>query len=88
MQGSLPSRIFHVAFHPDEEILKETIAAYSYTVPLESGGRIVRLDRGTVAGVARESLLIGTPALAFCDCSRLTIGVRRKNQIPRGRERK
>ena len=34
MSRPLPSRIVHVVFYPDKEILHETIAAYSYTVPL------------------------------------------------------
>jgi hypothetical protein len=34
MSGPLPSQMVHVAFYPDKEILNETIAAYSYTVPL------------------------------------------------------
>src|ERR1019366_9628358 len=34
MKRSMLSRIAHVAFQPDKQILNETMAAYSYTVPL------------------------------------------------------
>jgi hypothetical protein len=59
MRKSLPSRIFHVAFHPDEEILKETIAAYSYTVPLNLEAVLCGLTAALLLALLIELLLIG-----------------------------
>ena len=59
MNRSLVSRIFHVAFHPDEEILSETIAAYSYTVPLNLEAVSCGLIAALLLAVLVESVLIG-----------------------------
>lgn len=59
MSHSLISRISHVAFHPDEEILNETIAAYSYTVPLNLEAVSCGLITALLLAVLVESLLIG-----------------------------
>jgi hypothetical protein len=48
-----------VAFHPDEEILNETIAAYSYTVPLNLEAVSCGLIAALLLAVLIESVLIG-----------------------------
>jgi hypothetical protein len=69
MSRSLLSRIFHVAFNPDKEILNETITAYSYTVPLNQEAVLCGLIAAVLLGVLVESLLIGAARLM-----RLTLG--------------
>jgi hypothetical protein len=59
MGRSLASRIFHVAFEPDREILDETVAAYSYTVPLNEEAILCGLIAALVLALLVESLLIG-----------------------------
>jgi hypothetical protein len=59
MSHSLINRILHVAFHPDEEILNETIAAYSYTVPLNLEAVSCGLITALLLAVLVESLLMG-----------------------------
>lgn len=75
MRQSLPSRIFHVAFHPDEEILKETIAAYSYAVPLNLEAVSCGLIAALSLALLTESLLIGILQLG-----RATIGTSRSSR--------
>lgn len=69
LHGALFSRIFHVAFNPDKEILNETIAAYSYTVPLDPEAVLCGLVAALLLAVLVESLFIGVVRLL-----RLTIG--------------
>jgi hypothetical protein len=59
MSRSLFARIFHVAFHPDKAILDETIAAYSYTVPLNQEAILCGLLAALLLALVAESLLIG-----------------------------
>jgi MFS superfamily sulfate permease-like transporter len=59
MSRSLISRIFHVAFQPDKEILDETIAAYSYTVPLNQEAILCGLIAALLLALLVESILIG-----------------------------
>jgi Protein of unknown function (DUF2937) len=59
MQRALLSRIAHVALQPDKEILNETIAAYSYTVPLNQEAILCGVLAGLLLALAIESLLIG-----------------------------
>jgi hypothetical protein len=69
MRGSLISRILHVAFQPDKDILDETIAAYSYTVPLNGEAILCGLIAALFVALLVESLLIGVLRLG-----QLTIG--------------
>jgi hypothetical protein len=64
MNRPLASRIFHVVFHPDEEILNETVAAYSYTVPLNLEAVSCGLITALLLAVVIESLLIGALRVA------------------------
>ena len=59
MSQSLISRIFHVAFKPDKEILDETITAYSYTVPLNQEAILCGLIAALLLALLVESLLVG-----------------------------
>lgn len=52
-------RFIHVAFHPDKEILNETIAAYTYTVPLNQEAILCGLITGLVLALLVEWLLLG-----------------------------
>lgn len=60
MQGPLIKQMFHVLFRPNREILAETKAAYSYTVPLSPAAIITGLAIGVALAALVESLLIGT----------------------------
>jgi Protein of unknown function (DUF2937) len=71
MNRPLFSRIIHVAFYPDEEILDETVAAYSYTVPLNQEAIFCGLIAASLLAILVESVLIGALALG-----RLTLGGR------------
>jgi len=59
MRRPLLSRITHVAFWPDKEILNETVAAYSYTVPLNQDAILCGVSAGLLLALAVEALLIG-----------------------------
>lgn len=59
MKRSMLSRIAHVAFQPDKQILNETMAAYSYTVPLNQQAILCGVTAGLLLALAIESLLIG-----------------------------
>lgn len=59
MSRSLFGRIFHVAFYPDKDILDETAAAYSYTVPLNQEAILCGLIAALLLALVVESLLIG-----------------------------
>lgn len=63
MNRSLYSRIFHVAFYPDQEILNETLAAYSYTVPLNQEAILCGLITASLLAILVESVLIGVFSL-------------------------
>jgi len=69
MNHPLYSRIFHVAFYPDEEILNETMAAYSYTVPLNQEAILCGLIAASLLAILAEAILIGLLGLG-----RLTMG--------------
>ena len=59
MNRPMLSRIMHVALQPDKEILNETMAAYSYTVPLNQEAILCGVTAGLLLALAIESLLIG-----------------------------
>ena len=59
MHRSIFSRIMHVAFRPDKEILNETLAAYSYTVPLNQNAILSGVTVGLLLALAVESVLVG-----------------------------
>jgi hypothetical protein len=59
MDRPLPSRIVHVVFYPDKEILEETITAYSYTVPLNPDAILCGLVAGLLVALLVEAALLG-----------------------------
>lgn len=56
LQGSLAHRLLHVAFKPNRELLKETLDAYSYTVPLTGAAIVCGLIAALLASLLVESL--------------------------------
>jgi hypothetical protein len=61
--GSFPSQLLHVLFRANPEILAETRAEYSYTVPLRPSAVVCGVGVGTVLALLVEALLVGTVAL-------------------------
>jgi hypothetical protein len=59
LSGPLPARLVHLIFRPNREILNETIAAYSYTVPLNQDAILCGLTVGLLLAIIVESLLFG-----------------------------
>jgi hypothetical protein len=59
MNRSIFSRIMHVGFRPDREILNETMRAYSYTVPLNQDAILSGVTAGLLLALAVESFLVG-----------------------------
>ena len=63
LQGPLIARIVHVALRPNPEILAETRAAYSYTVPLSPPAVVSGITIGAVLAMLVEALLLGVARL-------------------------
>jgi hypothetical protein len=63
MSRSLPSRIVHVVLYPDKEILHETIAAYSYTVPLNQEAILCGLLVALLLALLVEFIVLGVMGL-------------------------
>jgi hypothetical protein len=61
--GSSISRLAHIIVSPDHDILQETVAAYSYTVPLSPDAIAYGVIVGLVAALAVELILTGLFAL-------------------------
>ena len=75
LEGPLLRRIIHVAFSPDREILSETMAAYSYTVPLAPAAIVCGVTAGFATALIVEALLVGALRLlmgAFSGAQRAT----------------
>jgi hypothetical protein len=63
LRGSLIRQIFHITLHPNREILEETRAAYSYTVPLTPSAVISGLVTGTLLAIIVEGMFLTIAAL-------------------------
>jgi hypothetical protein len=59
LRGPFPSRLFHVLFRADPEILAETRAAYSYSVPLDPAAVVCGVGLGACAALLVEAVLVG-----------------------------
>jgi hypothetical protein len=59
MNRPLPNQIVHVVFYPDKEILDETIAVYSYTVPLNQQAIACGLLVGLLLALLSEFVVLG-----------------------------
>ena len=59
LEGGLLARLTHVVLRPDREILHETAAAYSYTVPLNGDAILCGVSAGLLGALLVEMLLVG-----------------------------
>ena len=59
LDRSLLRRIFHVAFHSDQEVLEKTYHEYSYTVPLNQEAIVCGLVLGLLSSMVFEFLFFG-----------------------------
>jgi hypothetical protein len=59
LSGSSISRLVHILVNPNHDILQETAAAYSYTVPLSPDALAYGVIVGLVASLAVELILAG-----------------------------
>ena len=59
LNGSTLARLIHIIVNPNREILQETIAAYSYTVPLSPDAIAYGVITGLVLSLAVELVLAG-----------------------------
>jgi hypothetical protein len=59
MRGPLIGQMIHVVFRANAEILDETRAAYSYTVPLNPAAIVSGVSIGALLALLIELLLIG-----------------------------
>ena len=59
LDQSLLKRIFHVAFHSDQEVLEKTYHEYSYTVPLNQEAIVCGLVLGLISSIVFEFLFFG-----------------------------
>ncbi|MEW6673335.1 MAG: DUF2937 family protein [Thermodesulfobacteriota bacterium] len=57
LDASLVRKIFHVLFYGDNEVLKETIAEFSYTVPLNPDAMICGLLLGLILSLTYELIV-------------------------------
>ena len=64
LQGSLVHKLLHVALKPNRELLKETLDAYSYTVPLNAAAILCGLLAALLASLLVELLWLGTGRVA------------------------
>jgi len=63
LSGGVLARIAHVALKPNHELLDETLAAYSYTVPLNLAAILCGVSVGLLFALLVESLALGLAAL-------------------------
>lgn len=63
LRGSFPSQLLHVLFRANPEILAETRAAYSYTVPLNPSAVVCGVALGACAALLIETVLVGVLGL-------------------------
>jgi hypothetical protein len=76
LNGSTFARLIHVIVNPNREILQETTAAYSYTVPLSPEAIAYGVTVGLLLALAVELLLTGLGAVCVHHWHRLTRGRR------------
>lgn len=63
LKASLFKRLFHVAFYADGVVLKETIAEFSYTVPLNADAIVCGLALGLLLSLLFDMLVKGIAGL-------------------------
>jgi hypothetical protein len=74
------SRLVHVIVNPNKEMLQETIAAYSYTVPLSPDAIAYGVSAGVLAALIIELIFAGLAALIWNQWHRAPHG--RKQPLP------
>jgi hypothetical protein len=72
LSGSSLARLIHIIVNPNREILQETIAAYSYTVPLSPEAIAYGVTVGLLLALAVELLLTGSATLCRNQWHRMT----------------
>ena len=65
LNGSSISRLIHVAVKPNRDILQETTAAYSYTVPLSPDAIAYGVSAGFLVALVLELILAGLLSLIW-----------------------
>jgi hypothetical protein len=58
LSGPLIQQIFHIVLRPDREILAETRAVYTYTVPLNPAAIVCGVATGGLLALLAEALLL------------------------------
>ena len=64
LKGSTFARLIHIIVNPNREILQETVAAYSYTVPLSPEAISYGVITGLLLALAAELMFAGLAGLA------------------------
>lgn len=65
LKGPSVSRLIHIVVNPNRDILQETVAAYSYTVPLSPDAILYGVSAGLVLSLGIELVLAGLLALIW-----------------------
>ncbi|HTC53406.1 MAG TPA: DUF2937 family protein [Steroidobacteraceae bacterium] len=76
LNGSTLARLIHIIVNPNREILQETIAAYSYTVPLSPEAISYGVITGLILALAVELMLAGLAGVCWNQWQRMTRGRR------------
>ena len=84
MNGPSLARLIHIIVNPDRDILQETVAAYSYTVPLSPDAIAYGVITGLLLALAVELVLAGLFGLMRNQWYRAT-RVRRPAAAPHAR---
>lgn len=72
LKGSTFARLIHIIVNPNREILQETVAAYSYTVPLSPEAISYGVITGLLLALAAELILAGLGAACVHQWRRVT----------------
>jgi hypothetical protein len=84
LNGSSIARLVHIIVNPNRDILQETVAAYSYTVPLSPDAIAYGVITGLLLALAVELILAGSFGLMRNQWYRAT-RVRRPAVVPQAR---
>jgi hypothetical protein len=86
LNGSTFAKLIHIVVNPNREILQETIAAYSYTVPLSPEAIAYGVTVGLLLALAAELILTGFGTLCRHQWHRMRRGRRQPPARPVRRE--
>lgn len=76
LNGSTFARLVHIIVNPNRDILQETIAAYSYTVPLSPEAIAYGVITGLLLALVVELILAGLAGVCMNQWHRMTRGHR------------